>query len=144
MTEPAGAFHDRLTALPAIAVATTLVGAAGALPAVIEPDVAPGPSPRPLVATTVKVYTVPAVNPDTVAGLAVLVAVMPPGVDVTVYWVMAFELLAAAVQVTVALLPEMAMAETPVGAPGTSAAVIEFDGAEEVLPPALIATTVKV
>ncbi len=40
--------------------------------------------PAELVATTVNVYAVPLVRPVTVIGLALPVAVIPPGVEVTV------------------------------------------------------------
>ena len=42
-----------------------------------------GPVPMALVATTVNAYAVPLVNPDTVIGLAVPVALMPPGLELT-------------------------------------------------------------
>jgi hypothetical protein len=45
-------------------------------------DAAEGPIP--FVATTVNVYAVPFVNPDTVIGLVVPLAVFPSGLDVTV------------------------------------------------------------
>jgi hypothetical protein len=45
--------------------------------------------PNALVATTVNVYAVPFVNPLTVIGEEVSVAVTPPGLDVTVYPVIA-------------------------------------------------------
>ena len=41
--------------------------------------------PTELVAVTVKVYAVPLVRPDTVAKVPLVVAVMPPGLEVTVY-----------------------------------------------------------
>jgi hypothetical protein len=54
-----------------------------------------------------------------VAEVVVLVAVLPPGLDVTAYlMIVAPPLLAGAVQVTVALASP-AVACTPVGAPGT-------------------------
>ena len=74
----------------------------------------------------------PLVRPDTSAEVGpALLAVRPPGDDVTVYPVIALPPLdAGAVQVTVAwVLP--AVATTLVGAPGTVAAAVgvtEFDG----------------
>jgi len=44
-----------------------------------------GPVPAPFVATTVNVYAVPAVKPDTVIGDVADVPVIPPGLDVAVY-----------------------------------------------------------
>src|SRR6266567_1439843 len=121
------AVHVRLACwLPA--VATTLVGAPGAvqltvawaLPAVAVTAVgAPGvvmgmtaaeaaevtPVPSALVAMTVNVYAVPLVNPVTVAvaaaGLPVTVALAPPGEAVATYLVMVEPPLGAAVQLTV-------------------------------------------
>ena len=43
-----------------------------------------GPVPDAFVAVTVKVYDTPGVSPVTVIGLAVPVAVTPPGAEVTV------------------------------------------------------------
>jgi hypothetical protein len=43
-----------------------------------------GPVPEALVAVTVNVYAVPVVNPDTVIGLLAPLAVMLPGLEVTV------------------------------------------------------------
>jgi hypothetical protein len=62
-----------------------------------------GPVPIALVAVTVKVYVVPFVKPVTVIGLDAPVAVMLPGLEVTVYDVIAlppFE--AGGVKLTVA------------------------------------------
>jgi len=72
-----------------------------------------------LVAVTVNVYGVPLVNPVTAAVVApVVVAVSPPGAEVTVYPVIADPpLLAGAVHDTTAwAFP--GTADTPVGAPG--------------------------
>ena len=86
------------------------------------------------------------VRPVTVMGLAVLpVPVNPPGLEVTVYRVIALPPLeAGAVKLTVAwALP--GVAEAPVGAPGTVAGVTEFEGADDgPVPAALVAVTVKV
>ena len=73
-------------ALPA--AAAPMVGAPGtvaAAPGVTLFDAADaGPVPIALVAVTVNVYAVPLVRPVTEIGLAVPVAVIPPGLDVTV------------------------------------------------------------
>jgi hypothetical protein len=70
-------------ALPPTAV--PIVGAPATAPGIILLDAAEaGLIPIALVAVTVNVYTVPFVNPGTMIGLAAPVAVMPPGLDVTV------------------------------------------------------------
>jgi hypothetical protein len=70
-------------ALPA--VARTLVGASGTVIGVTAADENDGGElPTALVATTVKVYEVPLVNPVTTNGELVPVAVYPPGLAVTV------------------------------------------------------------
>ncbi len=93
-----------------------------------------GPVPAELVAVTVKVYVVLLVSPFTVMGLDGLAAVMPLGLDVTVYDVIAlppFE--AGAVKLTLACaLP--ATAVTPVGAPGTVGEVGGARSAKRLLP----------
>jgi hypothetical protein len=81
------------------------------------------PVPTEFVAVTVKVYAVPLVNPVTVIGLDVPVAVkvVPPpvGVAVTAYEVIALPPLdEGAAKLTVAC-PLPAVSLTPVGAPGT-------------------------
>ena len=69
--------------LPAVAV--TAVGAPGTVAGVTLLEAADaGPVPIALVAVTVKVYAVPFVRPVTVIGLDAPVAVMLPGLDVTV------------------------------------------------------------
>jgi hypothetical protein len=85
------------------------------------------------------------VSPVTVIGLAVPWAVMLPGLDVTVYPVMAlppFE--AGAVKLTVVCaLP--AVAVTFVGAPGTAAGLTWFEGLDAApVPTELVAVTVNV
>jgi hypothetical protein len=76
--------------------------------------------PEALVAVTVKVYATPVVNPVTVIGEDEPVAVMPPGLEVTVYPVITAGTprLAGAVNVTVADVLEATLAVTLVGAPG--------------------------
>ena len=64
-----------------VVVVVVVVGAAG-LTALDAAEA--GPVPIPLLAVTVKLYGVPSMSPVTVIGPAVPVAVMPPGLDVTV------------------------------------------------------------
>nr|WP_263864072.1 hypothetical protein [Paenibacillus lycopersici] len=114
----------RTVAVPFPAVAVTPVGAPGTpigTTGVTLADAADAAdSPAEFVAVTWNVYAVPFVNPVTVIGLAVvLVSVTFPGLDVTVYSVIALPpSLAGAVKLTVAV-PFPAIAVTPVGAPGT-------------------------
>ena len=78
-------------------------------------------------------------------GDVVPIAVMPPGLDVTVYPVIKLPpVLAGATKATLAVvLP--AVATTLVGAPGTVAGVTAADAAEATeLPTPLVATTVNV
>jgi hypothetical protein len=73
-------------AWPVPATADTSVGGPGTVAGVTWPDGADGgPVPATFVAATVKVYAVPFVSPATTIGLAVPVAVTPPGEAVTVY-----------------------------------------------------------
>ena len=101
--------------------------------------------PDALLATTVKVYAVPLVKPVTLALVPELtVAVNPPGLEVTVYPVMAEPPSKGAVQETVAS-PFPFVAVTPVGAPGMVTGVTEEEAEDaDELPAAFIATTVKV
>ena len=76
---------------PSAGAALTFAGADGTVTATIEFDGAEAvPGPLELVATTVNVYVVPPVSPDTTALKVVpfTVVVSPPGDDVTVYEVM--------------------------------------------------------
>ena len=109
--------------------------------------------PVALVAVTVNVYAVPLVKPVTVQEVAaavgatdVVVQVLPPGDEVTVYLVMvAPPLEAGAVHETTDWELALDVAVTPVGAPGTAAGVAEFDTADAApLPDPLVATTGKV
>jgi hypothetical protein len=134
-------------AFPAVAV--TAVGAPGSVAGVtLFEGAEAGPEPFTLAAVTVKVYAVPFVRPVTVAVVVVplgVLAVAPPGDDVTVYDVIALPpLLAGAVHETLAcVLPEVAV--TPVGALGTVDGVTAVDGLDAgPVPFALAALTVKV
>ena len=72
------------------------------------------------------------------------VAVIPPGLDVTVYPVIGLPLFDGAIKLTVAL-PLPCIADTFVGAPGTVLGVTEFDGADAgPVPPVFVAVTVNV
>ena len=85
------------------------------------------------------------VNPGTVIGLPEPWAVIPPGLEVTVYEVMALPPFdAGAVKLTIAwALP--AVAVTPVGAPGGPTGVTLFEGLDAGPDPsAFVAFTVKV
>ena len=89
----------------------------------------------------------PVVRPLNVQLVIVVEHVKPLGLDVTVYPVMAAPpLLVGAVQLMeAAWAPLVAVAEAPVGAPGTVAGVAGGDAAEVgPLPAPLVATTVKV
>ncbi len=82
-----GAVHDTV-ACPSPGVAFTPVGAPGTVAAGTGVTAVEGndaaPVPTPLVAVTVNVYGVPLVRPVTFAEVPALVAVNPPGDDVTV------------------------------------------------------------
>ena len=66
-------------------VAVPMVGAPGTVTGVTAFEAADAaPVPAELVAVTVKVYDVPFVRPVTVIGLALPVAVLPPGFEVAV------------------------------------------------------------
>jgi hypothetical protein len=72
-------------------VAVTLVGGFGTVVAgmMLFEAAEAGLVPAELVAVTVKVYVVPLVRPVTVQDVLLVVQVRPPGLDVTVYPVMA-------------------------------------------------------
>ena len=109
-------------------------------------DAAEGkPTPAALLAVTVNVYAVPFVKPATTIGEAAPAPLMPPGLDVTVYDVIADPpLLTGAVKVTLAwALPPVAA--PMIGAPGAVNGVTLFDAADAgPMPAALVAVTVKV
>ena len=79
-----------------------------------------GPVPAPLVAVTVNVYACPVVRPETIMGEDAPLAVMLPGLDVTVYCVIAeLPISVGAVNVTVIELDPALVAVPIVGAPGS-------------------------
>ena len=83
-TDVGGAVNVTLAcALPAVAV--PMIGALGTAAGVTAFDAGDAaPVPTLFVAVTVNVYDVPLVRPVTTIGLAPPLAVMPPGLDVTV------------------------------------------------------------
>lgn len=108
-------------------MAVPIFGAKGAVAGVTGFDQADaGPVPTLFTAATLNEYDVPFVSPVTVIGLAVPVAVMPPGREVTVYPNIAVPPSdSKGVKETNALPPAVSAlvdALTPVGAPGLVAA----------------------
>jgi hypothetical protein len=103
------------------------------------------PVPATFVAATVKVYEVPLTRLLTEHDVPDVVHVRVPGLEVTVYDVIAAPpLLAGAVHETVAE-PLPAVAVTPVGAPGTVLGVTALDAADAgPCPDPFVARTVKV
>ena len=129
--------------LPAIAERVTEVGGFGVTVAVIDDDAALAADvPLAFVATAVKVYAVPSVKPVTVKGDDAPDAVSPPGLDVTVYPVIADPPVAPAVNATVTCkLPFVK--ESIVGAAGTVVAVTPADADEaDDVPYGLVAVAV--
>ena len=101
--------------------------------------------PTLLVAVTVNAYPVPLVRPVSTMDSCVVVAVMLPGSEVTVYKVIGEPPLdAGAFQVMLAC-PFPAVATIPVGGLGMVTGVMEFDDPDAGLVPMLsVAMTVKV
>jgi hypothetical protein len=133
-------------ASPLPRVAVPIVGAPGTLAGTTELLVEEAILvPIAFVAVTVKVYVTPLVKPVTVIGEEPPVPVNPPGLDVTVYEVIAEPpSLPGGVKVTVAS-PLPAVAVPIVGAPGTLAGTIELLVEEAILVPiAFVAVTVNV
>jgi hypothetical protein len=82
-------------------------------------------------ATTVNVYGVPFVRPETVHGLAAALHVLLPGFDVTTYPVIGTPpVFVGATQLTCAL-PLVATAVTEVGTPGVATGVSGCDQSEK-------------
>jgi hypothetical protein len=134
---------------PFPAEAVTFVGVDGLPTGVTALEAADAAElPRTFWATALNVYGVPLVNPDTSqpAVGSVVVQVNPPGDEVTTYPVIADPpVLVDAVNVTVALLGEVVVAVTRLGAPGTVAGVttdVAVDVSDVYAP--LFARTVKV
>jgi hypothetical protein len=115
-----GAVHET-SADTSLGIADTSMGASGAVGVVTEFDESEdGLVPMEFVAVTVKVYAVPFVRPVTVTEVPVVVAVTPPGSDVTVYSVTVLPPSSnGAFQVTVACFaPDVAF--TSMGAVGSN------------------------
>ena len=107
--------------VPAIAV--TPVGVPGTPAGVtLLEAVDSAPEPTALVALTVKVYGMPLVKPPIVIGLEVLVAVVPPGVAVTLYEVIGLDKLCNGYTKLTVAEPLPAVAVTAPGAPGIEGA----------------------
>lgn len=125
---------DPIDGAPGTVAGTTLLEAAEAAPV-----------PTAFVAVTVKVYALPFVRPVTVSGLDAPVAVLPSGLEVTVYKVIALPPFdAGAVKLTVAW-PLPLVAVPIVGTPGIVAGITLLEAAEaDPAPTALVAVTVKV
>jgi hypothetical protein len=148
-----GASEDQLPAsaqfaVPAPPVQTIVAPATGheATGLTLFEAVEAGPVPAALVAVTANVYAVPLARPVTTIVVApVVLAMMLPGEEVTVYAVIAeppFD--DGAVQLTVAC-PLPAVAVTPVGAPGMVAGLTAFEAADAgPMPAAFVAVTVNV
>ena len=137
-----------MMAFSSVRATPVMVGAAGRAAGVLDELASEaGESPFKFVAFTLKVYAVPLVRPVTsqlVAG-AVATQVFPPGLEVTVYFVIgAPPLSAGAVQLTV-LLATPASAVTSVGAFGSVDGLAEALEAEAFESPiSLVAFTLKV
>lgn len=130
---------------PMPGVAVKFAGGAGGADGVTLLEGAdPEPAPSAFVAITINVYAVSLVRPVTVIGLAVPVAVIPPGVETTVYPVIGLPPFDGAVKLTVACaLPGTAF--TAVGAPGRVAGIALLEGLDAALvPTAFVAVTLNV
>ena len=140
-----GAFQDTPTFKTPPAGAT-LVGAAGtdALEPAESGDGAELPAA--LVATTEKRYVVPTAKPVIVHDVVALEQVLPAGLELTVYFVMALPWLSGATQLTLADVAPLARATIgAAGAKGTLYGVTALLAALEGPPPKLfVATTVNV
>jgi hypothetical protein len=144
---PDGAVHETTDWPFAPAVAEMPVGASGTVEGTAAADALEAvPVPDAFVAVTLNVYEVPFARPLTVQVLAEVVQVNDPGVEVTVYPVIAappFE--DGAVQDTTDWPFALELAETEVGAPGTVDGVAAADAAEALLVPiGFVAVTLNV
>jgi len=141
----AGADHDTVTC-PTSGTKVVIVGAPGTVYGVTEEDAVDALElPALLVAITVNVYGVPLLNPVTVALVPDEVAVILPGLDVTVYKVIAFPPLELGADHDTATCVSPLVPDTPVGALGTVYGVTEEDAADALeFPAPFLATTVNV
>ena len=141
----AGAIHETDAELtPSVAVSPVGASGTAATNTALDGDDA-GPSPLEFVATTVKVYIVPLLSPATVVDVAVLVAMTPPGEEVTVYIFIEEPPSSTGADHTTLAWVSPPTALTFVGAPGPSLGTTAFEGVDVTLSPiALVANTVNV
>ena len=127
------------TAFALPANAEPIVGASGVVYGVaLEEAELAALFPAALVATTVKVYAVPLVKPFKVIGLDKPVAVYEPGLEVTVYPVIADPPLDAGALKATETCPFPAVGDPMVGAPGTVNGVTLFEAELAALVPTLL------
>ena len=133
-----------IVASPLLPAALALVGAPGVVGIVTEFDAVDDTLvPTAFVAVTVKVYVAPGVNPVTVIGDDVPVALNVFVLSVTVKLIIEEPPVEDAVKEIVAC-PMLEVAMPIVGAPGTVAGVTGFDAIDEALvPKAFVAVTVN-
>jgi hypothetical protein len=133
-------------ACPLPLTAVTFVGASGTVDgvtALLAPDAIL--APEMFVAVTVNVYEFPFVNPVTVMGEEVPVALKPPVFEVTVYRVIDEPPFDTGAVNEIVACPLPLVADTPVGAFGTVDGVTELLVPDEALVPfAFVAVTVNV
>ena len=141
----AGAVHETIASTSS-GIADTSVGAPGGpmgITALEEAELRLGPTE--FVAVTVNVYAVSWVRPITVTDVPVVVAVTPPGDEITVYSVMALPPLEAGAVHETNAWRSPGTADTPMGGSGTVAGVTKFDTLEAgLVPRELVAVIVKV
>jgi len=135
-----------ITASPLPAVAVPIIGASGTSEGITVLLGAEAlPVPDAFVAVTVKVYEVPFVSHVTVSGEEPPVAVNPPGLEVTVYEVMALPPLLTGAEKVIVASPLPRVAVPMVGAPGTVDGVAIAEAVEEEpIPTSFTAETLKV
>jgi len=132
-----GAVKATVAVLNAVAVAVPTVGVPG-VPKVVTAELAElaAPVPTAFVALTTYVYAVLLEPPVADIGDDAPVNVLPPGLRVTVYPVIAEPLLAGAVKDTDCVPTPVLVALTLVGAPGTAQVVMLLDAELDALLPA--------
>ena len=139
------------TSIPAISAASPQPDVLGALHMLVSFVITEGDGselalvPAAFSAVTVNVYSVIWVRPIIVTDVPFVVAVTPPGSDVTVYSVMGLPPSEAGAIHETTARTSPGIADTSVGAPGTVGVVTEFDPSERALVPMeFVAVTVKV
>jgi hypothetical protein len=143
----AGAAQDTTDDALAPPVAEIPVGVPGTVEGTIDADAdEAAPVPLAFVAVTVNVYEVPFVRPATAQLVELVVQVNEPGVEVTVYELIAAPpVLAGAVQDRTDDAFAAPVALTAVGAPGTVEGTTAADADEaEPVPDTFVAVTVNV